>query len=862
MKTTDTQIVQLDGLTAGQEPLAGAKAYNCARLKQAGFRVPDGLVVLSAANKHEIANLAEHPWFKVVPADEKFAVRSSGIGEDSEGESFAGIHQTLLNVAREDVAAAVRACRESALSGQALEYRRAKGIPTDDVRMAVLIQRMLQPRVAGVAFTINPLSGNTDEIVINASWGLGEALVSGQVDPDEFAVSKRSGMVLHSLIGAKNGMNATTASLTPVQLRELVAVLKSVEEHYGTPQDVEWCHDGSAFWIVQSRPVTTRWAVRGDIEWTRANIAEVLPDLTCPQALAAFEDILNRAERQALGRLIAPDAELGPMLKSFCGRLHFNLSQLRHMCRMTGVPAASLLRSMGHPAAIGPEDELAKRPPLAVLACIPDLLRIVTRHLTAARVVRRHQSRTREYLTRIFAIDPKRLPDLELWSELDLWLHDSADFMQTVLLLGGVMFHEEPVRKACAKAAYPFEKLLYSQLAAGERSVSAQQAYDLVALAEVARNEPQVSDLLRQPELPEWPRLREALSGSAFLRDFKIFLQKYGHRGQYEYDWSLPRYAEDPTPLLHAVRAHLQPGAGMESSNSAEAAERQARETLAEFEQRLSPWQKRILLPSVKRSLRMAKSYYIWREQVRSDLVRITGIVRAWHLVMAQRFVERGWIQRQDDYFLLLLPEIAAVLVGQQPATSLNGIASRRKAELDRFRALEMPLLMRHSELPQLIRAARMRGAAEDYTELTGQPVSSGCVEAEVVVVRAPGDFGNMKRGAILVAPATDPSWTPLFTLASGVIVEVGGILSHASTIAREYGLPAIANVRHATRRLRTGERVRLDAVTGVIERLEVPTPAAADMSASDGASAATARHGVGTAPYEERQAPVNLQLS
>jgi phosphohistidine swiveling domain-containing protein len=129
-------------------------------------------------------------------------------------------------------------------------------------------------------------------------------------------------------------------------------------------------------------------------------------------------------------------------------------------------------------------------------------------------------------------------------------------------------------------------------------------------------------------------------------------------------------------------------------------------------------------------------------------------------------------------------------------------------------------------------------------------------------VVRAPGDFGNMKRGAILVAPATDPSWTPLFTLASGVIVEVGGILSHASTIAREYGLPAIANVRHATRRLRTGERVRLDAVTGVIERLEVPTPAAADMSASDGASAATARHGVGTAPYEERQAPVNLQLS
>jgi pyruvate,water dikinase len=131
-----------------------------------------------------------------------------------------------------------------------------------------------------------------------------------------------------------------------------------------------------------------------------------------------------------------------------------------------------------------------------------------------------------------------------------------------------------------------------------------------------------------------------------------------------------------------------------------------------------------------------------------------------------------------------------------------------------------MPLLMRESELPQLIRAAEMSGGPVDQGELTGHPVSAGTIEAEVVVVQGPGDFGRMKRGAILVAEATDPSWTPLFTLASGVIVEVGGILSHASTIAREYGLPAIANVRHATKRLKTGERVKLDAVRGVIHRL------------------------------------------
>ena len=180
----------------------------------------------------------------------------------------------------------------------------------------------------------------------------------------------------------------------------------------------------------------------------------------------------------------------------------------------------------------------------------------------------------------------------------------------------------------------------------------------------------------------------------------------------------------------------------------------------------------------------------------------------------------RGWIARREDYFLIKLGEIGAVINGLASPDGLRSIVDQRAVELERYAAIEMPLLMRPSELPGLIRMAGVSGGAGDGT-LTGHAVSAGCVEGEVVVVRDPGDFDRMKRGAILVAPATDPSWTPLFTLASGVIVEVGGVLSHASTIAREYGLPAVANVKHATRRLRTGERVRLDAVNGLVHRLQ-----------------------------------------
>jgi len=218
----------------------------------------------------------------------------------------------------------------------------------------------------------------------------------------------------------------------------------------------------------------------------------------------------------------------------------------------------------------------------------------------------------------------------------------------------------------------------------------------------------------------------------------------------------------------------------------------------------------------------------VWREQCRSDMVRVAAVLRRWHLVLADRFVERGWIVKRDDYFFLLLGEIGeAIHETARPElvegrANLRAIVERRRSEFERNRRIEMPLLMRESELPQVIARARQmrdRPPVGDETEMRGTPVSRGSVEADVVVIADPGDFGSMKRGAILVTRATDPSWTPLFTLASGVIVEVGGILSHASTIAREYGLPALANVKQATRRLKTGDRILLNATEGWVRR-------------------------------------------
>jgi phosphohistidine swiveling domain-containing protein len=919
MKVSGTAFKTLDEITPNDQSEAGGKAFNCARLKQAGFPVPDGIVVPAATTDEEIARLGDHPFFEnfdgraslsrsarresaelrgladapeaageteaarlkasrspderfddanwsaslsrsarresaelrgLADAPEaagereaRFAVRSSGLDEDSEGHSFAGIHETRLNVTLAGLREAVAVCRRSAGVEQALAYRRAQQLPAGPLRIAVLIQRMVVAATSGVAFTVNPVTG-ANELVINASWGLGEALVSGTVEPDEFTVSKRDGAVTSLRLGAKGGADSGTAALAPAQIAELADLLLRIEQHYGTPQDVEWCHDGRQFWIVQSRPVTTKTekgvrplfhstqsekgavplfrsgAAAHDIEWTRANLAEVFPDQMSPQALTAYIDLLNEAERRFMGKLLAPYEELGPMVKAFHGRAYFNLSQLRRVCGLTGRAAADAMRSMGHNDEIQPADEIAAWPPLGqLLPILPDFLRVVLKQLRAPRLFARHQQRTSAVIARLSGADPRVLNDADLWAVIEWWRRLAPDYAEIVLVLAAVMVHEVALKKICDQVGFPYERLVLPQLAAGERSVSTQQAIDLVGLAEVARHEPAVVRYLLE-DAGERRDYRTALRGTAFLETFDRFLDRYGHRGPYESDWALPRYREEPASLLFAIRSHLGAAAPVDLEALAARQAREAEEAWHAFEAALGQWQRLTLLPRVRMTVRRLKWQYVRREECRSDLTRVIAHLRAWHLALAERFVARGWLDRPNDYFLLRLEEVGAAIEDPGSAPQLRGIVGRRAADLEAQRELRLPLLMRESELPRLLQRADAIAGGDDV-QLSGLCVSPGCVEGQVVVMRDPGEFARMTRGAILVAPATDPAWTPLFTLAAGVIVEVGGMLSHASTIAREYGLPALANVKHATEVLKDGERIRLDATGGRIVRIK-----------------------------------------
>jgi pyruvate,water dikinase len=439
--------------------------------------------------------------------------------------------------------------------------------------------------------------------------------------------------------------------------------------------------------VDQSRPhakARNSGPPNDQMEWMRANPADVWPDLASPQVLDAFEAILNLGERRYLGGLMAPEAELGPMVKSFGGRLYFNLSQLRHVCGIEGIPPAWLFTRWGHPGPIPSADERPPRASIDRLLRAPDSVRGLWRHLRSRSVLRQHGSRTDRYLGRLSGVDPRVLSDVEVWSVLEDWFDDAPSYMQPVLFVGSVLCHEVPVRRVSEHLGLPFEQPIYSKLLSDDALAIARQALDLAALAEVASREPSVNEHLSNGTL-DAAALRVSLRGTAFLTGFEQFLEQYGDRARYEYDWSLPRYREDALPLLETLRERLRSRLEIDAPA---------------IDTRLSP-STATRTPRVRRAIRKIEHYSNWREQVQSNVARVLGGIRRWHLALAERFVERGWLDREDEYFFLQLREIAPIVNGQRRADMLRPIVAHRIAERERQRTLDMPVRIRGQELLQ-----------------------------------------------------------------------------------------------------------------------------------------------------------------
>ncbi|MEU8354909.1 PEP/pyruvate-binding domain-containing protein [Nonomuraea sp. NPDC048882] len=821
------------GDAAADLATAGGKGASLARLTRAGLPVPGGFHVTTAAYRAFVAGFqdailraavtdpgsipalfAAHEVpgpiadeilraYEELGQDVPVAVRSSATAEDLPDMSFAGQQDTYLNIRGDALLDAVRRCWASLWNPRAIAYRDTNGVPHDDVALAVVVQELVDADAAGVMFTADPVTGARDDTVINASWGLGEAVVGGQVTPDTIVVS--GGAVTSSRVGDKQVMTVRTESGTeerpvPAGLRgaavlddaeavRLAALGARIQALYGTPMDVEWVRRDGAFAIVQARPITgikpqfEEWndSLKGDYLWTGGNLGEAIPDVMTPITWSYVRLFIH----EAMSAASIPGFDL---VGNIGGRFYMNLSVVHSI--------AGALGMSGRLSAV--EQVFGKLPPGLEVPRVPaSRWEIVKRVLPMAVRLRLRVRRNLKGMRAFLDTSQQRCEELRervarttSGAELaELWEREIRPHLITACRM-----LEAAGRQGGATLVYTRDRL-YRMM--GEADAEAMLT-GVNAEGELASMGP-VIGLSR-------------LARGEITRD--EFARAYGHRGPHEFEVSVPRPGEDPGWIDAQLAGLRDLGA---DTQALLARQREAREAAWARFARRHPGKEARMRARVRRWNAVVRD----RESTRSETIRAFWVLRAF-TVRAGELTGAG-----DDVFHLYLEELLDLLRGDRSA--LERVPSRRVTH-ERYASLPpYPVLIVGHFDPVRWAAdpgrradvydARGPGAPVSDT-VTGFPGAPGVVEGVARVLSGPEDGDRLKPGEILVTTLTNVGWTPMFPRAAAVVTDMGAPLSHASIVARELGIPAVVGTGNATMRLRDGDRIRVDGERGTVELL------------------------------------------
>ncbi|BCW65311.1 pyruvate, phosphate dikinase [Arthrobacter sp. NicSoilB4] len=769
--------------------------------------------------------------------DAAVAVRSSATAEDLPSASFAGQQDTYLNVVGiEALAAAVTDCWASLWTPRAMAYRAREGIGPDTVRLAVVVQRMVEAEAAGVMFTANPANGRRDQTVISAAWGLGESVVSGSVSTDDVVVEAGTGWVLSRRTADKEVMTVyadhhtreqpvpTARRRQPVLDNKAAAALAAlgtrIAGHFGTPQDIEWARAGGEFFILQSRPITALPEPAADIPDTwpvpyrhglyfRASIVEQMPDPLSPLFADLIDGSVSRSLRAlmagAVGKDVIREGDVGlPTINGYAYYYYRNsgmwrvmgksLAAMRALARGKAHMGVAGWREFSHPRYVELIKDWSARPVGELSG--EELLEGVQTLLDAGTV----------YYTAVQSIIPiAATSEISFRAYYDKFVRRDGDPSALTFLLG---YDSEPIRA---------EKSLYD-LAAWAREVPGLAPAILAAPTAALA----VSQRTGSPPAGLDPALWQQ-----WHRRFQEHLGRFGH-AVYNLDFASPVPADDPSPLLETVKYYLR-GQGNDPYErqrlSAARREDETSRTIA----RLGPKRRAAFL----RLLRWAQRAAPIREDALADVGLAWPLLRRMLLELGQRLVDSAVIAEPADVFWLRHQELrsavefglagpgtpaAVAITGADKPVRAGAVEERKMLWRGQAKAAAPQLL---PESPWMERAfgsmmpAAPQGAPGDV--IKGAGASSGQVSAPARVLRGPEDFARMLPGDVLVARITTPAWTPLFAMASGVVTDVGGPLSHSSIVAREYGIPAVLGTGVATQRIASGWQIRVDGDAGTV---------------------------------------------
>ncbi|MFN8489800.1 MAG: PEP/pyruvate-binding domain-containing protein [Caldilineaceae bacterium] len=775
------------------------------------------------------------------------AVRSSATAEDLPEASFAGQQETYLNIRGEEALLdAVKRCWSSLWTARAIAYRARQNIAPETVALAVVVQQMAPAQVAGVLFTVNPVTGQHNEMVINATWGLGEALVAGRVNPDTFTIDKATGQIKSQEIGDKLVMTAATqqgteevnvtaaqrdqAALTPVQIAELARLGRALESHLAGPQDIEWALAGEQIFLLQTRAVTTLATARtedsgnappGDDQWppllavsaqpfdlwTQSDVGERWPEPVTPLTWSFWQPMINENMNDSMAAANVSYLSQIQWAKRAYGRIYLNEGALLQIFSQEfGFPASMIADGMGSQSTVG--DAQKRWQWGKVVRRLPAFLRMGADQNRRIKLFETLFPQIDTWVENFLQRDLTSLSDQALWTEANtLWRPRVMENMAhhgavTSVSMTNLSMLENMLKRWCGakELAQPLitglTGVITAEIVPALRGLADQ--LNALGLAEVVlANEPKTA--LQQ--------LRTTPAAAPFLQQLDAFLKRHGHRCATEAELLYPRWWEAPDLVLEAIAGYLRTPDHVTAD--AEAKQRQQREaTTTQINARLDPIRRALfkgMLGRVQHLVRM-------RDNGQSYLVKLALPMRHCIALISERWAARGWLEQPEDFFFLVISEIEAVLQQGEPAKAqldLRLIVAERRNAYQHWFTVAAPEVLDKAGQPLASTAP-----ADDHI-LTGVAASQGKITGTARIVVNPREANRLRPGEILVTRATDPGWTPVFSVISGLVLEVGGSLSHGAIVAREYGLPAVVNVADATRRIQDGQVLTVDGGAG-----------------------------------------------
>ena len=887
MKPKETLILSFSDIRAVDLPLVGGKGANLGEMTHVGFPIPTGFCLTTTAFQHfiaacpdsdrlyslldtattddvenvrivgervrqmlldvpvpvEIAEAALKAW-QEIGTDHAYAVRSSATAEDLPDVSFAGQQDTYLNIIGEaPLLDAIRRCWVSLFTDRAIMYRIQNSFPHREVALSVVVQQMIMSEISGILFTADPLTGHRHTLTIDASFGLGEALVGGLVSPDAYTVDKQTHTILNCQIADKQiaifpDQNGGTrlemlspaqreqTVLTDDQILALAEMGSQIESHYGGPQDIEWAIADGQIYVLQSRPITSLYPIDGLL--SPDDSLHVYLSLGHQQSMTRAMAPLSLSSIQVLMPIGHDESEFDNIyIRTSGGRMFADLTlPLRHP-----VLRRAMLGLLSQLDALAPEAvrQLIRRREFQLphglrisLSIFKGVVMIIRRVMSALwrRDLTGFADRTNKLIDDFVADVTRRLETLppgrdQLQAVLDVLPEIFPFFLNWVPEAGAGIAATRMLTRLAKRWLSPDE--LEALTLGIQGNVVNEMNLAIGDLADLARRSPQLVDLFKQlgDEAHPWLLQAAKREGSApFMKAWQDFLSHYGARGPSEIDIFMPRWYEDPLPVLRVIDELLQREDGRHRTHhqalvgGRQAAMRKLRTKAG------GGLLGRLRLHIFNRLYHALTEVGGMREHHKFLAVRMLAMIKEILKKVAGQLVAAGKLAHADDLWFLNWRELFSIW--DDDSTDWGILIAQGRADLARYQKLmPPPIISSDGESP----AVRYHLDNAPEGALLGNPVSPGVVEGVVHVIRDP-QRETLAPDEILVAEFTDPGWTPLFINAYGLILEVGGALTHGAVVAREYGIPAVVGVRGALTTLQTGQRVRLDGNRGIIELL------------------------------------------